>query len=256
MIISDPCYAEKSPEVCLDYSVTKDTKSLQGHVEIYDETIGILNTDEQDISEDEDCFSNLSSSSFNTNSDDDRSFDSCDSHLSDSSFTSDSSISSCSSRSEIEDNNCSNLTKEESQALHILSCFSRNNLSASACKDILGTMKSLFPNTEVASLMNFDHLLTYVDNDPVREVHYCCLCNDVFPNDPDVFKCGKVNCEGLRYKGSCQTQQQKGRQPRKCFVIADIKKQLKNLLQTPGNNLLWHINTHTFMKLFILQIQN
>lgn len=244
MIVSDSCHdhdeivhVEQSPEVFIDHPVTEDAENLEEPVEefeVYGETVVSSNMCELDTSLDEEhCFANLSASY--VHSDEDlESYDSCNSHLSDSSFTSDESSSNSSSSCESEDDNGSKLTAQESQALHILSCFSRNNLSASACKDILETMKSLFPNSEVASLLNLNHLLTYVDTTPVREVHYCILCDELFPSDPDVVLCATVNCEGLRYKGSRQNQQQKGRQPRKSFVMADIKKQLEDLLQTPG----------------------
>jgi len=129
-----------------------------------------------------------------------------------------------------------NMSEQESQALTILSCFLRNNLSASTCKDILYTMKCLFSNSEAVSILDFGHVLSYVDTTPVREIHYCVLCCHVFPDDKDVFRCSTANCEGLRYKGSLSTQRQKGRQPRQCFVMADTKKQLINLLQSPGES--------------------
>lgn len=53
----------------------------------------------------------------------------------------------------------------------------------------------------------------------------------MFPADPNVFECAIEGCEGLRYIGSRAFQMKARRQPRYFFVMADVKKQLKNLLE-------------------------
>lgn len=158
--------------------------------------------------------------------------------------------SSLSNNEEESENEMSNeekcLNESEIQALTILSCFLRNNLAASACKDILdtikGTMGELFPNSKELSILNLGNILSHIDISPVQEVHYCILCNEVFPENTDKFRCSTVSCKGLRYKGPESSQHKKGRQPRQCFVMADTRKQLINLLQTPGKlHKLYHI---------------
>jgi len=124
------------------------------------------------------------------------------------------------------------LTESEKQGLSIFSCFQRNNLSASACRDILKTMRSVFPNS--GQLLNFDYIQSFVDKKPLIEVHYCEICKYVFPTDQNVVNCISPDCVGLRYKGPMANQHRQERQPRKSFIIADIKNQLTNLLQTPG----------------------
>lgn len=129
------------------------------------------------------------------------------------------------------------LLENEMQALKILSCFQKHNLSLSASRDILETMRTLFPTSEKVKMLNLEYIYSVVNTDntnSVKEVHYCEICNSTFPKDPNEFKCNQNNCDGLRYKGSHSSQNRQDRQPRKCFLIADISAQLRSLLKTPG----------------------
>lgn len=38
----------------------------------------------------------------------------------------------------------------------------------------------------------------------VKEVHYCSICDSMFPADRNQYICATENCEGLRYKGTAQ----------------------------------------------------
>ncbi|XP_062604037.1 uncharacterized protein LOC134265829 isoform X2 [Saccostrea cucullata] len=128
-----------------------------------------------------------------------------------------------------------NMPKKEYQALSLLSCFLRNKFSASASKDVIDTLKKTFPKSEEVCALDWDEMLSHTDNTPMHEIHYCTLCNKVFPvEDDDVFQCQSRDCDGLRYKGPLSKQQTKTRQPRQVFVFADVGKQLMDLLQTPG----------------------
>ncbi|KAH3895967.1 hypothetical protein DPMN_020136 [Dreissena polymorpha] len=122
----------------------------------------------------------------------------------------------------------------ELEALTIVSCFRRHNLTTSACKDIMNTVKSVCNDSKNAHMLNYDYLMTFFDSNPLNEVHYCEVCCAVFPKDLDIFQCCTINCEGLRYKGPRSKQNNKDRQARKCFIIADMKNQLRDLLQSPG----------------------
>lgn len=137
------------------------------------------------------------------------------------------------------------LTEQETRALKILSCFLRNSLPASACRDILetvkNTMKDMFPNSEKLAFLDFGHILSHINSCSVQEVHYCILCNKIFPDNVEEFECSTQGCDGLRYKGPHSSQRSRGRQPRQCFVMADTKTQLINLLQTPGNVHVYYI---------------
>lgn len=123
---------------------------------------------------------------------------------------------------------------KEFQSLSLLSCFYRNNLSASTMKDIIETLKHTFKNYEDISKLSLTEMMSYIDKTTVKEVHYCTLCKEVFPDDDNIFRCETRNCDGLRYKGPLTSQQSNARQPKQCFVFADVKKQLVDLLQTPG----------------------
>lgn len=129
------------------------------------------------------------------------------------------------------------LLENERQALKILSCFQKHNLSVSASKDILATMRSLFPSSEEVKVLDLEYIYSLVNADntySLKEVHYCEKCNSDFPEDPNEFKCNGDECDGLRYKGSLSNQNNRDRQPRKSFILADIQAQLKSLLKTPG----------------------
>ena len=132
-----------------------------------------------------------------------------------------------------ESNTCQ-LTNELA-ALKIVSCFRRHNLTASASKDITETMKSIFSDSDQANILNFEYLMSFIEKYPLKEVHYCEICTEVFPEDPDEFQCRTENCEGYRYKGPLSKQTKKDRQPRKFYIFTDIRRQLSDLLLSPGN---------------------
>ncbi|XP_046566559.1 LOW QUALITY PROTEIN: uncharacterized protein LOC124275121 [Haliotis rubra] len=130
--------------------------------------------------------------------------------------------------------NAANLAPQAEQALKMLSCFLRNNMSASTCKDILRTLKEMYPDIASVQNLTYDNIWKFVDDSCVKEYHYCLLCKRVFPEDCDAFACESEGCNGYRYKGPFSAQSKKGRQPRQSFVFADVKAQLTNLLQSPG----------------------
>jgi hypothetical protein len=126
------------------------------------------------------------------------------------------------------------LPEKQYEALSLLSCFLRNKFSASTSRDVINTFKSTFPHSKELSTLDYENIMSNVENSNIKEFHYCVICNEIFPSDEDVFHCRTPNCDGLRYKGELSNQQKKGRQPRQCFVFTDIKKQLVDLLKTPG----------------------
>lgn len=107
-------------------------------------------------------------------------------------------------------------------------------MSASGSRDIINTMKHLFPNSESVSSLDFDRILTHVDTSNIKQTDYCIICSEPFPKDLDLFHCLSPNCDGLRYKGALSDQMKAGRQPRQSFMFADADKQLLELLQSPG----------------------
>jgi hypothetical protein len=148
---------------------------------------------------------------------------------------SDTEYSSCSGTANADSGDQNYLMTNELEALTIVSTFRRHNLTTSACKDILDAVKSVCKDSKNAHVLNYDYLLSFVDSNQLNEVHYCELCNEVFPKDLNIFRCSTTNCEGLRYKGPRSKQNSKERQPRQCFIVADVEKQLTDFLQSPGN---------------------
>lgn len=116
----------------------------------------------------------------------------------------------------------------------LLSCFLRHNLSASACKDLIQTFKIMFPSTDRLQDLNYNDMLKTVccAGNIIEAFDYCIKCNAVFPDVPDVYQCGTDGCDGVRYAGTSQTRT--GRKPIQRFVFADLKSQLKLLLESPG----------------------
>lgn len=142
------------------------------------------------------------------------------------------------SKSDADDLECHiDMPEKEYQGLSLLSCFLRNQFSASASKDIIETLKEIFPKLKEINILDWVEMLSYIDNTSLKEIHYCELCTKLFPVDnEDVFHCQSTDSEGLRYKGPLRKQNKTSRQPRQSsFIFADVGKQLTDLLQTPGN---------------------
>lgn len=98
-------------------------------------------------------------------------------------------------------------TNAEDKNLSLLACFLRNKLNASACRDLIGTLKSAFPNSQEIAELDYSSLLSKIETSAVYEVHYCTQCLETFPNDINIFQCQSPNCSGLRYKGPLATQE-------------------------------------------------
>lgn len=118
--------------------------------------------------------------------------------------------------------------------LSIMSCFLKHNLSGEACKDILNLMKQLHLDSSSLKDINYATLWSIAGESNSREIHYCQVCNETFPGDEDQFQCATANCRGLRYLGTAQQQIKKGRRARTAFIMADVAKQLKDILETEG----------------------
>ncbi|KAI4799983.1 hypothetical protein KUCAC02_016521 [Chaenocephalus aceratus] len=117
---------------------------------------------------------------------------------------------------------------------HHARAFLDHKLSAAASKDMLGLMKKISPESAVLKDIKFETLWNIAGKSSMTEVHYCELCNTVFPDDLEQYRCATHNCPGLRYLGALPKQTQKGRRPRKFFVVADVAKQLTNILEAEG----------------------
>ena len=116
----------------------------------------------------------------------------------------------------------------------LLSCFTRNNLPASTCKDILKTIKDISPQNKSLTSLTYDSLWDEIEHIKYKEFHYCIECLALFPEDEDVFHCSTESCNGTRYKGPLTHQTKSTRTPKQSFLIASVAQQLRNLLQSPG----------------------
>ena len=126
-------------------------------------------------------------------------------------------------------------TSENAKALILLACFTKNNLPATTCKDILQTVKQVSPKDKFLSTLSFENVWDAVEQIKYLEYHYCNECLEVFSEDKDKFHCLTKNCDGLRYKGSLKHQTKSSRTPQQSFLLADVGQQLKHLLGSPGN---------------------
>lgn len=228
-IVTDECSSPSMHSTEVNFPV--NTNLPKDHTDIIS-NIGSQSVDSSPLQNkciEQDCDSNSESNSDDT--------------CSVTSFSDDSSDMSSSEISSAEDNIESTNYQNSSQfilanhlqALTILACFLSNKLSASVSNSILSMMQSLFPENISLKGMNYDALLKLTGNNNFKEINYCVICNEVFPDDEDQFLCLTMNCEGLRYKGSMENQAHKGRRPRQSFVIADAEKQLAALLTRKGN---------------------
>ena len=163
-----------------------------------------------------------------------------DSHSDDDSVTSDNDATWL---SDIEDE--ITYSENEIQALCIVSYIIRHNVSSTATKDLLQLLPILCPDSENIQSMTYEKVMSLAGNVTCKTVHYCSICNTKFPDNPDVYLCSQHGCVGYRYKGPFSAQLKQGRQPRNSFVLADIEKQLKYMLQRVG---IWDIVKDTKKK--------
>lgn len=120
-----------------------------------------------------------------------------DSDFSDSDF-SDSDFSNSLSSSSEEDNDQLSDNEDLNVEMCLLSCFLRNNFSASSSKDVLCTMQKAFPECKSLGNLNYEKLWGFLDADFASEVHYCEKCYRVFPNNPDVDTCRECGVHDTR----------------------------------------------------------
>lgn len=131
---------------------------------------------------------------------------------------------------EIDDVSKKTLSMHELQVFCLVSYILKYNLSASAGKDLLQLLQTLCPESEYFRKLKYDEMFSSISKCEPEVVHYCCLCNNRFPDDPDVFRCSIGDCPGLRYTGSVSSQTVSNRQPRCFFIIADVESQLRSLI--------------------------
>ena len=125
-------------------------------------------------------------------------------------------------------------TDKELEVLSVISFLTKHNLTASAGKDLLLLLQTMFPDSVNIKELKYEDLVESGSNEPHEIIHYCQVCSTPFPAEADVLRCTMANCSALRYKGPQSSQTKLGRQPRCFFVIANVKSQLQSLLQRKG----------------------
>lgn len=109
----------------------------------------------------------------------------------------------------------------------------RHNLTGVAVDDLLGLVKVICPGLELGDVKS-NKLFQVIDSVQYKVFHYCSICHNVYPLDPEIFSCETPNCSGLRYKGGLTAQQKQNRVPRQFFLLSDLKLPLKYLLEQDG----------------------
>ena len=127
-----------------------------------------------------------------------------------------------------------NFTELQLQSLAMIAFLLRHNLTGVAVNDLLGLIKVICPGFSELGNMKYTELFKVIDNFSCQMCHYCSICHNVFPLNPDIYACETPKCSGLRYKGGLAAQTKPSRLPRQFFVVADIKSQLKYLLEQDG----------------------
>lgn len=128
----------------------------------------------------------------------------------------------------------SNFTVLQLQSLAMIAFLLRHNLTGVAANDLLGLFKVICPGFTELGNMKYVELFKVIDNFSCQMCHYCSICHNVFPLNPDIYVCETPERSGLRYKGGLAAQTKPNRLPRQFFVVADMKSQLKYLLEQDG----------------------
>ena len=136
------------------------------------------------------------------------------------------------------ENNCykqdCKFTALQLQSLAMIAFLLRHNLTGVAANDLLGLIKVICPGSSELAGMKCDELFQVIDHVNCKMCHYCSVCHNVFPQNVDSFSCETPECSGLRYRGGLAAQTKPNRLPRQFFVLADVKSQLRYLLEQDG----------------------
>ena len=114
----------------------------------------------------------------------------------------------------------------EGEEIHMagMALSSRHNLTKEASQDLFKLLGIITHNNTREYSLKF----STVPENKIYDV--CSECYTLFPDD-DV-ECSVEGCNGLRFKGS--RGQQHKRQRKSFFVVADVKSQIKNILEKDG----------------------
>lgn len=220
-------------------------KSFQDYSEIEDELIQNENGGPEDlISRNRNTYFNVSSEESNHESDlDSESNDSLnfstesssENELSESSSSDESNSESDEEQIETQchERKYQSFTVLQLQSLAIIAFLLRHNLTGVAVSDLISLLKVIYPDSSLGSL-KYEELFQVIDKVNFKVCHYCHICHKVFPPNRDIFKCETPSCPGFRYRGGHSAQTKANREAWNFFLLADIKTQLKYILEQDG----------------------
>lgn len=120
------------------------------------------------------------------------------------------------------------------QSLAVIAFLLRHNLTGVAVNDLISLLRVLYPESSSLGCLKYEELFQVIDKVNFKLCHYCHICHNVFPQNKDIFKCETPSCPGLRYMGGDSAQTKGSCQPWLFFLIADVKTQLKYILEQDG----------------------
>lgn len=109
----------------------------------------------------------------------------------------------------------------------LLSCVLHTEIQfVSFCWEMPFTViKILCPESEYFKKLKYEEMFSNICKNGHEVIHYCCLCNNRFPVDPDVVFFWYLigDCPGLRYIGPVLSRTMLNWQPR-CFLSLQMWK--------------------------------
>ena len=87
-----------------------------------------------------------------------------------------------------------NFTVLQLQSLAMIAFLLRHNLTGVAVNDLLGLIKVICPGFSELGKMKYTELFKVIDNFSCEMCHYCSICHNVFPLNPDIYACETPKC--------------------------------------------------------------
>ena len=129
---------------------------------------------------------------------------------------------------------CQSFTVLQLQSVAMIGFLLRHNLTGVAVNDLISLLKVLYPDSSSLGSLKYEELFQVIDKVHFKVCHYCHICHKVFPQNQDLFKCETPSCSGFRYRGGYSAQTKANHHARQFFLIADVKTQLKYILEQDG----------------------
>ena len=129
---------------------------------------------------------------------------------------------------------CQSFTVLQLQSVAMIGFLLRHNLTGVAVNDLISLLQVLYLYSSSLGSLKFEEFFQVIDKVHFKVCHYCHICHKVFPQNQDLFKCETPSCPGFRYRGAYSAQTKANHHARQFFLIADVKTQLKYILEQDG----------------------